>query len=186
LSCREGKCAADPVCAPADNACESNADCCSNYCQGKRCLSVTPPRCRPAGELCALDQDCCGARCTPGTGGLTRCALLDECRVVGEVCATHSECCSGQCDFDDTMIRRVCMAASPCGIGGNMCSGQANDRCASDQECCTGMCTPRTLGPPRCSSQACGGICAHCSEDHDCCVGTRCPMGDESAYWRCQ
>lgn len=104
-------CAAAPVCAPADQGCASNADCCSNLCDGNGCLAVTPPRCRPAGELCAANEDCCGARCGAGAGGLTRCALLDGCRVLGEVCVTNSECCSGRCDFDDSNKRRVCLAA---------------------------------------------------------------------------
>jgi hypothetical protein len=179
-------CAADGICATVDEKCGNNTDCCSNRCTGDIC-ELPAGRCRPAGEFCGRDDECCGNVCTvPAAGGPTRCArLAGACRVFGEVCVMNAECCSGRCNPDGAG-NQFCAHAPPCGIGGNMCRGQAGDRCELTDgatDCCSAACIPGGEGPPRCAPQSCRGECALCAENRDCCTG-QC-IADDSGYRRC-
>jgi hypothetical protein len=178
-------CGSNPICAVAGQSCGNNADCCSDLCVSAICIGVTSGKCLPAGESCSGDSDCCGSKCGSVDGGATtRCAPLGTCKVLGEICRTQLDCCSGAWALDDRNVQ-VCVAAPPCGLGGNTCRGQMGDRCGQDAECCTGRCSIGDEGVSRCSSAAaCGVECELCDQGPECCSG-RC-MGDESGYRRCE
>jgi hypothetical protein len=179
-------CAAGPICVVAGDDCLDNEDCCSNRCEGRRCLGVSPDACWPAGELCTATSDCCGGICAAADAGAHRCKRLSGCRVVGEMCGTRSDCCSGRCELDDRGQVHVCIQAPQCGPAGRMCFAQMGDRCRSTADCCGGECSVGDDGVDRCAplpTSTCGAPCAICAGDPDCC--SKSCIVDESGYKLC-
>src|SRR5436189_251518 len=112
--------------------CDTNSQCCSNYCaNGEKCTCPPAPACNsycpcPSGETCV------SGACTCGSAG---------------DCPNGQNCCNGVCVNEQTDVNN-------CGSCGHVC--------ASGQVCQNGTCvTPCTANGGTCSasSNCCSGFC---------------------------
>jgi hypothetical protein len=103
LACN-GTCGSGGLCKQdgADCPTGSNLECCSNSCQGNRCVA-DKSSCHPAGERCSgggfRQNGCCdNATCIAQGQATEHCALPPSvCAGEGVPCSLASECCSNAC-----------------------------------------------------------------------------------------
>lgn len=77
-------------CQAVQERCDTDLDCCTNYCQDGLCEPVIVPGCgdtAPDGAECAADEECCSGSCVDSV-----CTAEVSCRSSGP-CVQDSDCC---------------------------------------------------------------------------------------------
>jgi hypothetical protein len=146
------------------DTCTLAADCCSNNCQGGRCVAAYS--CQAYGDICHASTDCCSGVCS-GTS-LGRCLLTggtggtSNCNQDGVPCSSFTTCCTNVC-VDLGSGTKVCAVASGCRVTG--------DTCSANQQCCGGGTNPNgkvvceNAPSGRCDNgKACNGVGTICGK----------------------
>lgn len=151
------------VCASAAAAgasCTKPLECCSNLCEGGKCVA-TASVCTSNGDACTTGTQCCSATCTGG-----KCQGNATCQGPGATCAKGFDCCAGTCNGGK------CVAPPATGDGGTAagaCLVPEAD-CTASASCCSGRCEPVTgkAGVIKCTD-ACKANGVPCARAQDCC-----------------
>jgi hypothetical protein len=116
-----GTALAAPKCHRNGLGCDTNSNCCSNYCANGKCTCPPTPACNDTCS-CPTGQSCQNGTC---------------CQSSGSHCSQNSDCCGGFCNSQGTC------GCLPSGTALSVCS----DFTAS--ECCSRCCIAYT-NPPIC------------------------------------
>jgi hypothetical protein len=171
LSCLDGACSDEVLCAMEAEACIEDSDCCADSCEGGFCAPASSS-CAPLGEACAGDSACCSGSCEDVDGTL-RCTLASLCRAGGELCDEDADCCSGVCGDDG-----LCPVMEECQTAGEPCTGF--------HECCSGICADPGTGVEVCTYvSGCRPIGEICVDDAGCCSGS-CEPYEDAGVSRCE
>ena len=139
---------------PHGVACNSHAECCSNYCFAG--TGTFPWGCSPScmGKSCTQDADCCvNVACVAGTCG--------GCTPTRGYCEFGPRCCYTECNVDClSYAGQRCATHFDCDTGSDCVAGT----CTCVVECCSQSdCPPREF----CGANTC--ICpTECCSDDDC------------------
>ncbi len=171
MSCVDGECSSEGLCAVATEECEEDEDCCSNSC-GTDNLCELVGTCLTSGELCGDDTPCCSGFCEDLGEDGHRCMPVSSCRAEGDLCTAASDCCSGVCGEDG-----LCPVMAECQTVGEPCTGF--------HECCSGLCADPGTGVPVCQTiSGCRPIGDICQTAGDCCSGV-CEEYETTGIKRC-
>jgi hypothetical protein len=146
------------ICAGLEEACATEADCCSRVCSDGRCGRI---ECIEPGGSCETKGDCCeGADCFEGICGAA-CGEVDEPCGFGDSCCGDGEtvCIAGTCRV--SCLNATCTTAEAC-CPGFTCQGGL---CALEAVACHDVCT---VGP-KMNPISCGFDCpavpdAYCTQ----------------------
>jgi hypothetical protein len=179
-----GRCAAK---VPMGQACASNSQCTTNYCDrgdntSHTGLCLKGDGTATQGEACSNDNQCISRNCagltTDAAGNWVagRCAARSA---LGRFCQKDSDCDSNDCDV------------GPGSAGSNLCTavngfGQTNDLCTQNQQCSSGLCALLETGanglpiPGRCGITG-GTIGSSCTGNSQCSSGY-CDAGNNTSH----
>jgi hypothetical protein len=153
-------------CRAIGQTCQSDAQCCSRYCDNQTFKCGCPPGTRLCGNTCVaecappktLNTQTCQCECPqnlPKECGETCCASNATCCPGGICCQSGTSCCGNTCCPSGTQ----CTTARTCCPTDRFCSGEC---CPPGFVCTGGRCVVSTCGRPCANSSECATPCGRC------------------------
>ena len=128
---------AESSCTASDEWCDTDDDCCSQFCKaaGRGITTCFGDACKGYGNECRYNKECCdGLLCNSdglcSTNNNNRQAPDTTCKAGDDWCDVDSDCCSGFC-------KAINRGVTHC--HGDVCKEVGSD-CDYSKECCSGEC----------------------------------------------